>query len=42
MDMHIMMDRKDYKISKKPKWVLQAIHISVKPIFLASILVQKY
>ena len=31
--MHIMIDRKDYKINKKSKWVLQAIHISIKPIF---------
>ena len=33
--MHIVMDRKDYKINKKSKWVLQAIHISIKPIFQA-------
>ena len=33
--MHIMIDRKDYKINKKSKWVLQAIHISIKPIFQA-------
>ena len=33
--MHIIIDRKDYKINKESKWVLQAIHIPIKPTFQA-------